>query len=201
MQIARRWRTSHVDWPVALGRPSLDEPALRVDSIMSKHIFTCRASDSLSVAAQIMWDHDCGCVPVIGDTGKLIGMITDRDICMAGYTQGKTLADIPVANACSRELYTCQNEELVVDAMRTMALAQVRRLPVVDADGRLVGVLSLSDLIRHVWFTPSGDAHADSATGMGMLLAAVSHPRILPPEELSPMSEDEKESLAQFDAP
>jgi CBS domain-containing protein len=190
-----------VDWALALDRPTLDEPAVRVGSIMSKHVFTCRASDSVNVAAQIMWDHDCGCVPVLDEKNRPVAVITDRDICMAGLTQGKMLHEICVNSACSRELYKCQQDELVEDVMELMASRQVRRLPVVDADGKLVGMLSVSDLIRHLWFTRSGAIDADSATDMASLLEAVSRPRVIAQGQLQPMSEAHREYLAAFDAP
>ena len=197
MQIVRLPKNKRVDWALALDRPSLDEPLLRVDSIMSKDIVSCRPSDSLNAAAQIMWDRDCGCVPVVDSDGRPVSIITDRDICMAAYTQGKQLHDMAVADVCSRELHICHNDESVSVAMNTMANAQVRRLPVVDADGRLVGVLALSDLIRHGW-TDRMRGNAEDPH-LAVLLESVSSPHAQQNDALQPMNDAQREHLAEFD--
>ena len=67
---------------------------MKVSQLMTKDVATCRADEPVSRAAQIMWDHDCGCVPVVDDAGHIQGMITDRDICMAAFTQGKRLDEM-----------------------------------------------------------------------------------------------------------
>jgi CBS-domain-containing membrane protein len=201
MQTVRRLKSNRVDWALALDRPTLEEPALRVDSIMSKNVFACRASDSVDVPAQLMWEHDCGSVAVVDGAGHVVGMITDRDICMAAHLQGHKLSEIPVSSVCSREVHTCRSDELVADAARLMAHAQVRRLPVIDADGQLVGVLGLSDLIRHLWFTRG---HTDGAEYLRLIVAwleSVSRPRTVQTPQLPPLTEDDKEYFAQFDTP
>jgi len=164
---------------------------------MSKEVASCQLSDSLSVAAKIMWEKDCGCVPVVDGHGRAVSMITDRDICMAAYTQGKQLHDIVVADVCSPGLRTCNRDEPVSDAVNTMAIAQVRRLPVVDADGRLVGLLALSDLIRHAW-TDRLRGHGEDPQ-LAVLLESVSRPREPSSDALQPMSEAQRECLAEFD--
>ncbi|MFO0984774.1 MAG: CBS domain-containing protein [Planctomycetota bacterium] len=96
-----------------------------------------------------MWDHDCGCVP-IEDEGRVIGILTDRDICMAAYTQGGALASLKVRNAMSSKVLVCHPDDAVLDAERLMRANRIRRLPVVDDTGRLVGIVSLNDLARAV---------------------------------------------------
>jgi predicted transcriptional regulator len=107
-------------------------------------------SDTLNDAARIMWEHDCGCVPVVEKDGSVVGMVTDRDICMAAYTQGRRVMDMRVASAASKHVVSIRENESLRRAEELMRHAQVRRLPVVDAAGRIVGLLSLSDLARHV---------------------------------------------------
>lgn len=109
---------------------------------------TCNPSDSLETAARIMWDNDCGCVPVRDFAGHLVGMITDRDICMAAYLQGGTLRTMYVGSAMSREVFTCRPDNTVAECQEIMRAHQVRRLPVVDGDGQLVGIVSLNDVVR-----------------------------------------------------
>ena len=197
----RPWRSPRVEWALALDRPTLDEPALRVDSIMSRQVLTCRATDSVNLAAQIMWEHDCGCVPVVDDAGRPMGMITDRDICMAAFIRGKKLSEIAVSRACSPRIFVCHSDLAVATAMEIMARAQVRRLPVVDAEGRLVGIVTLSDIARNARFARLRARNADGARSLESLLEAVSRPRDVRGGGLGPMTNDERETLAMYDVP
>ena len=124
---------------------------MKVEQLMTRNVETCREDDRLSRAAQIMWEHDCGVVPVLatGDgTGKVVGMLTDRDVCMAAYTQGRALEGIPVRSARSRDLCSCRPSDAIAVALKVMETNQIRRLPVLDHEDRLVGVLSLADIGR-----------------------------------------------------
>jgi CBS domain-containing protein len=125
---------------------------LTVGQLMSRQIRTCRPEDSLNVAAQIMWEEDCGCVPVVQEddraSPRLVGIVTDRDVCMAAYVQGKSLASIPVTSVMQRDLATCVETDPVGVALSVLRIRQVHRLPVVQGDSELVGVLSLADIAR-----------------------------------------------------
>lgn len=121
---------------------------MRVKEVMTEDVKSCRVEDSLNVPAQLMWDHDCGCVPVLEGNGKVRAIITDRDICMAAYTQGKPLREIPVASAMSREVWSASPSDSLAAAERLMAEKKVRRLPIVDSEGKLVGIVSLHDVAR-----------------------------------------------------
>jgi CBS domain-containing protein len=118
-----------------------------VRSLMTTHVRTCRADDSLVHAAQLMWESDCGAVPVV-QYDTVVGVITDRDICMASYTQGKRLEDIRVDTAMSRAIFSCGPDESVGAALATMADKRVRRLPVLNPNGQLLGIISISDVTR-----------------------------------------------------
>jgi len=87
-------------------------------------------------------------VPVVDQDGVVVAMLTDRDVCMAAFTQGRALGDIRISSAMSKSVWTCRPEDDVKLAEERMRHHRVRRLPVVDAEGRLVGILSLSDLAR-----------------------------------------------------
>ena len=102
----------------------------------------------LDQAARLMWDGNCGSVPIVDGTGRAIAMLTDRDICMAAYTQGKPLHEISVGIAMSKSLQSCALEDTIEHVERLMAEHQIRRIPVLDPAGRPVGMLSLSDLAR-----------------------------------------------------
>lgn len=119
---------------------------MNVDEIMTRDVWTCSPEDSLAEAARLMWERDCGCVPVVDEAGRVQAMLTDRDICMAAYTQGGTLRDLKVRSAMSDHVVSVSPDEPVAMAERMMQENQVRRLPVMAEDGRLLGVLSLNDL-------------------------------------------------------
>jgi CBS domain-containing protein len=117
---------------------------------MSVSVGTCGRNTNLAEAAMTMWHNDCGVVPVTDPDGKAVGMITDRDICMATATRSLKAADITVGEVMTGEVFTCRPEEDVLKALKTMAHQKVRRLAVVDREGRLAGILSINDLVGHV---------------------------------------------------
>ena len=121
---------------------------MRIDKVMHQPVVTCNADDHLHTAAGLMWERDCGALPVVEADGRVIAMITDRDICIAAYTKALPLNAILVSSAMSHQLFTCHPEDSVSAAEKRMGEKQVRRLPVVDAAGRLVGILTLNDLAR-----------------------------------------------------
>ncbi len=120
-----------------------------VREIMTKTAITCSSSDSLEVAAHMMWDRDVGVVLVVGPDGVLTGIVTDRDVCMAAYTTGRPLSAIQVVDAMADEVRACHANDKLEAAERTMSERQIRRLPVIDDDGRPIGMLSLNDLVLH----------------------------------------------------
>ena len=123
---------------------------MNVGQVMTRTVYSCQSTDSLNRVAQIMWENDCGCVPVEDAAGRAIAMITDRDICMAAYTRGLPLTQISVGSAASRTLHCVLESDSLTRAELLMQRHRVRRLPVVDGDGRPVGILSMNDLARRV---------------------------------------------------
>jgi CBS-domain-containing membrane protein len=126
--------------------PAEGDTIMKISSIMKTDVEVCSVDDNLAAAASRMWDCDIGCLPVLDDGGQVAGMITDRDICMAALTRGQLLRDIPVAAAMAREVLSCAPDATLVEAEEVMRSGQVRRLPVIDSDGSLVGIVSLNDL-------------------------------------------------------
>ena len=120
---------------------------MRVEQIMSHHVTTCAPDDSLERAASLMWDRDCGCIPVTAATGPLAGIITDRDICMAALFKGKPLRAIRVADAMAENVLTCRASDKIEAAQLQMENEQIRRLPVLGNDGALVGIISMADIV------------------------------------------------------
>jgi CBS domain-containing protein len=121
-------------------------PPSTVRDVMSAAVHTCHADDTLAVAARIMWEQDCGFVPVTDGVGRLVGVVTDRDACMASYTQGKSLLAIPVSAAMATRVVTLHAADPLERAHELLRTHHLRRLPVVDGDHHVLGVVSLKDL-------------------------------------------------------
>ena len=119
---------------------------MKVEDLMTKPVATCHVNDTLNLAAMRMWDHDCGALPVVNDDGRVTGMITDRDICMAAYTQGRALDELLVNSAMASHVIAAHPDQTIGKAEQMMAHFQLRRLPVIDADGRPIGIISINDL-------------------------------------------------------
>jgi CBS domain-containing protein len=123
--------------------------AMRVKDVMTDDVKCCSLETNLAAAAKIMWEADCGAVPVTDGQNKVIGVITDRDICIAGATRSRTEGEIPVREVISKTLYSCSPNDDVRAALETMRSQQIRRLPVVGQDGRLAGIVSIHDIAVH----------------------------------------------------
>lgn len=120
-----------------------------VAELMTRNAMSVAPDSKLADAAQIMWDHDCGALPVVEtESGRVIGMVTDRDICMACWSRGCSPSELYASDAMSQHLVHCHPSETVERAEIMMHANQIRRLPVVDADERLLGILSLADIAR-----------------------------------------------------
>jgi CBS domain-containing protein len=148
----------------------LDTP---VSEVMSRRVRTCFLDDTLNVPAQIMWELDCGVVPVVDTEGRAIGMLTDRDICIASYTQGRALSACSVADAMSRRVFACSADDPLTRALQIMADERVHRVPVLDAEKRVAGLVALADIARQL---RSADDVA-MATALAKTLSAISKPR------------------------
>lgn len=121
---------------------------MHIEQLMTRPVAHCGRHSTLADVARVMWNEDCGFVAIADmEEGRLVGVITDRDICMAALSRGMPLYEIPVEHAMARHVVTVRPEEDVRVALDKMAEHQVRRLPVVDAKDALVGVISLNDVI------------------------------------------------------
>lgn len=121
---------------------------MQVKQIMTSDVATCRPDTNLAGIAKLMWDRDCGFVPVVDAAGKVAGVITDRDICIASATRRLLPEQITAAQAMRRPpIQTTQPEDPIEKALGTMKQSQVHRLPVIAADGTLKGVISMNDIV------------------------------------------------------
>lgn len=122
---------------------------MKVSEVMTKAPAYCSADTSVAAAAEIMWNRNCGFLPVVSPQQSVVGVITDRDMCIAMATRNRLPGQVTVQEVSSVVIYSCQPDDDVRTAMETMADKKVRRLPVIDAAGKLEGILSLDDVILH----------------------------------------------------
>lgn len=119
---------------------------MKIAQLMTRDVKTCRNTDTLDAAVRLMWDCDIGAVPVIDDSGQLVGMVTDRDACMAAFLQRQPLHEISVAGAMSKHPVVCTSEDNDREVASLMAKHKIRRIPVVDDAQHPIGMVSLNDL-------------------------------------------------------
>ena len=136
---------------------------MKVSKIMSRDVTLLNPQQTICVAASLMAEIDAGALPV-GENDRLVGMITDRDIVVRAVAQGRS-ADTKVADVMSKEVLYCFDTDNIDDVARNMGKARVRRLPVLNRDKRLVGIVSLGDVARN-----------DDATNIGQTVTRVSTP-------------------------
>jgi CBS domain-containing protein len=118
---------------------------MKIKDVMTKTVETVRPDQSLQEAASKMKTLDVGPIPVV-DNGKLVGMLTDRDIVVRSTAEGKDPRTTKVSAAMTPNVVCCKEDDEVKDAARTMEDKQIRRLVVVDAQQRVAGIVSLGDI-------------------------------------------------------
>ena len=136
---------------------------MKVSKIMTRDVHLLNPDQTIREAASIMAEIDAGALPV-GENDRLVGMITDRDIVIRAVAQGLP-ADTKVGAIMSKEMLYCFDTDEIDEVTRNMGKARVRRLPVVNRDKRLVGIVSLGDVARN-----------DDATNVGQTVTRVSTP-------------------------
>ena len=130
---------------------------MKVKEIMAPHAQAIWLTASLTDAAQMMWESDCGVLPIIKDGRKVVGMITDRDICMAMAIRNQIPSEVSVEEVMTGEVYAVNAEDEIDQALQAMQDHKIRRLAVLNTDGELEGILSMNDVVLHA-------EAADSAT-------------------------------------
>ncbi|HXG94213.1 MAG TPA: CBS domain-containing protein [Blastocatellia bacterium] len=149
---------------------------LRAGDVMTRDVVCVRPDEPLDYAAQMMQECDCGALPVIDRAGRLLGMITDRDITIRAVARGLDVRRARVGDCMTDEAFACNVNDAIEDCMRAMSRHQVRRIPIVDDRDRVVGIVSQSDLARHAGEHPGyGERRA-----MANVLCAVSEPTHAP---------------------
>jgi len=122
---------------------------MKVRDVMKPAAVCCRPETNLAAAVELLWVNNCGMLPVVGHNGKLEGVITDRDICIATGTRNRLPSELTVREVATENAITCKPDDEIHEALLTMAEKRVRRLPVVDHAGVPQGILSMDDIITH----------------------------------------------------
>jgi len=138
----------------AQGKGEFSHP---VRTIMKESPATCSPGDTLKRAAEILWNADCGMVPVVESDGRLVGVVTDRDICMTAYFRDQAISSVDVGSTMSKTLHTAKPDDSIETVVHLMSEKQTRRIPIVE-DERLVGIVALADIARHVKSLESSSA-------------------------------------------
>jgi CBS domain-containing protein len=120
---------------------------MKVRDVMTKTAVSCRSEMSLAAAGALMWENDCGLLPIVNDSGKVTGVITDRDICIALSTRDNKPSQLTTGEVAKPPAVICLLDDDIHSALKTMSKERIHRLPVVNGDGGLVGILSINDLV------------------------------------------------------
>jgi CBS domain-containing protein len=128
-----------------------------------------------------MWERDCGFVPIIGsdESRRVVGVVTDRDICIAAYTRGQPLGQIRIGDVMSSGVRSCKPGEDLAAVEAAMSRAQIHRMPVVDDADQLLGVISLADMAREAAREAGSRRQEVTAKEIGETLAAIRQPRTI----------------------
>ena len=119
---------------------------MQVEQIMTKDVCSCGPGMNAATAAELMWKNNIGSLPIVEDGGRVVGIVTDRDLFLALGTGNRRPGELPVGEIMTKDLALSTPRSDVRDALKTMAQRQLRRLPVVDDGGAIVGILSLGDV-------------------------------------------------------
>ena len=137
---------------------------MQVKEVMTTGVVFCDPVTNAATAAETMWTHDCGVLPVLEDGSQLVGVVTDRDLFIALGTRDRRPSEVRVDEVMHRQPAICTPNDEVRNALKTMAAEHIHRLPVVDSSGTLKGMLSIDDVIARA--TPSRNGvFADEIVG------------------------------------
>jgi len=128
---------------------------MKVSDAMIRTPASCSPETNLAAAVEILWNRNCGILPLVDGERKVVSVITDRDICIALGTRNRLPGEITVADVATHRAICCGADEDVRAALSRMAEHKVRRLPVVDAEGKLVGILSMDDVVDRTRLKPA----------------------------------------------
>ena len=150
---------------------------MKITELMHTQLQTCRPEETLAEAAAKMLKFDLGALPVVTPENKLLGMITDRDICMCGLIEGRPMKELPVSLATSSPAWACEVGDTLNEVHAAMQTHKIHRVPVVDEEQRLVGIVGLGDIVR----ATNAKQRGTSPHALVQTLTAIRAPRELTP--------------------
>jgi CBS domain-containing protein len=156
---------------------------MKIEDVMTRRVVAARADTDLAHVARLMWENDCGSVPVVDAEDKVVGMVTDRDAYMGAYFGGRALRELRAAGCMAAEMTTCRPDENVAKVLLRMGARRVRRVPVTDEAGRLVGIVSLGDLVNAAGRAAKKDRKALQAAlldALGSICAQPAREEVVP---------------------
>jgi CBS-domain-containing membrane protein len=159
--------------------PCLDlreETIMKVKELMTPDARAISLTETLSAAAQSMWQNDCGILPVTGDARKVVGLITDRDICMATAIRDRKPSEISVEEVMNVTVFSASPDDDINQALAIMGEHKIRRLPVVNEEGDLEGILSMNDIVLHAKKSNGKKPPIDYAAVIKTYQAICAHP-------------------------
>ena len=153
------------------------------NEVMSPQVATCTSDSNLEYVSRLMWENDCGAIPVVDDENKAIGIVTDRDIAMAAMLNHKSLWELKAGALIENQILCCAHQDSSIeDCLELMEKYEVRRLPIINEDGVIAGVLSMGDAIAFASkrITRSKQAKTVSFDNvMGMLKHVSAHHKVV----------------------
>lgn len=170
---------------------------MKVSEVMTADAAACGPDEMLTCAASLMWQRDCGAVPVVDGDRHVLGVITDRDICMALVSRDALATEIRIKDVMSAEVFVCRADDRVEEALEEMGERRVHRLPVIDDDGILVGMVALSDLFP---LTTKVTKKKDRLSRKEVLRTLLKITSVPEPDKLAAVRADEPESPVHDDA-
>jgi CBS domain-containing protein len=157
-------------------RSPYDLDNIRAGDVMTRNVVTVHPNDTVERAARLMSEFNCGALPVVDGGGRLIGMVTDRDLTIRIAGRGKDVRRARVDECMTHESFACHANDSLKDCMRQMSRHQIRRLPIVNDRFQVIGLVSHADLARHTGaYQGRGQRRA-----MADVLCAISEPTYTP---------------------
>jgi CBS domain-containing protein len=157
-------------------RSPYDLDNVRAGDVMTRNVVTVHPNDTAECAARLMGEYNCGALPVVDDNGRLIGMVTDRDLTIRVTGRGEDSRRVRVGEGMTNESFACHANDSLKDCMRQMSRHQIRRLPIIDDRYHVVGIVSQGDLARYAGaYQGRGERRA-----LADMVCAISEPTYTP---------------------
>jgi CBS domain-containing protein len=145
---------------------------MQIRDVMTKEVASCNPSTNAAVAAEIMWNQNCGSLPIVEDGGRPVGIVTDRDLFIKLGTSNRRASEVSVGEIMRTDLSVCTLEDSVLTALEIMAQRKLHRLPVVDGSGMLQGIVSMDDIVVRAATDGSSVSNAEVVRALKAICAS-----------------------------